>query len=244
MKNLKIQLFVFSAVLVLIAGGALGAKAQNNPTQQQTDEWRRRGTCNDPWVSMAVSSFAYGGIYLAQTSNGADGECDVSQYNGGRWNSFAELVQGMDRARADMRTKGLQWEAYKVGNDKALFLVDSSNNKILLGKLISQDGGSLISQDGGSLRTAIAKIVAQGGGNIVAQGGGNLVLNDLKTAGIVAQGGGNLISNGVLSAAQATRLSSFIPSRVVVAVKPVSTYSVVSTNDAYKIGTSYYVLSN
>ncbi len=243
MKNLKNQLFIFFAAAVLIAGGAFNVKAQTNPTQAQTDEWRRRGPCNDPWVSFAVSGFGYAGIYLAQTSNGADGECDISQYNGGRWNSFAELVQGMDRARRDMGSRGISWEGYKIGNSRAVFLVDNSS-RILWGSLVASGGGNLISQDGGSLRTVIAKLVASGGGNLVASGGGNLVLKDLIASGLVASGGGNLISNGVMSAAQAAKLSNFIPSRVVTAIKPASGYSLQSANDAYKVGTVYYVLSN
>lgn len=83
-----------------------------------------------------------------QTTNGSDGECDVSQYNNGRWNSYAELVQAMNRARSDMNSRGISWEGYKIGSNKALFLVDTSG-KILFGSLVASGGGNVISNDGG-----------------------------------------------------------------------------------------------
>ncbi|CAN5389859.1 hypothetical protein BH10ACI3_BH10ACI3_09250 [soil metagenome] len=221
MKQMNKSLLI-AFMLFLIAGGtSVVTRAQaTNPTQQQTKYWRTNGKCSDPWVSMAV----YNGVTHASTSNGSDGECDVMQYNSGQWNNYAELLKGVDAAKADMRASGLKWDAYTAGRAKALFLL-GSDDKIIFARLIGNDGGTLVGNDGASFKAIINKLVAAGGGNVVPTGAGRL-----KALGLIGTD-----SAGILSNANAGMLSivKFTPSFVLKSV---------GGKTSYKIGTARYVI--
>ena len=218
-RVLGFTFMLFVAVMILVGSG-LNATAQSNPSQASTDWWRSNGKCGDPWVSMAV----YNGVSMASTSNGSDGECDILQYNNGQWSNYAELVRGVDAARADMRAQGLKWDAYTAGGSKAIFLL-GSDDKIIFARLIGNDGGTLVGNDGASFKTIINRLVAAGGGNVVPTGAGRL-----KAMGLIGTD-----SAGILSNANAGMLS-------IVKFTPTFTLYSVGAKKSFKIGTARYVI--
>lgn len=215
----KINLMTIFLVLGFIGIAAQTGLAQlPNPSQQDTNEWRSKGTCNDPWVSKAVSQ-VNASVRLAHTSNGSDGECDVSQYNNGQWGSFDQLWKAVDKRRGEMRAMGVYYDSYKVsGAGKVNFLLEEGNNRIIAAALVGNDGASLVAAGGGNLigndsagiKAVINKLVAAGGGNLVAAGGGNLV-NILKANGAaLPTGGGNLSASQMASISQAIDAAKLI----------------------------------
>jgi len=243
MKTFEKQLFLFWAVLLIITGfAATPAKAQSNPTQQQTDEWRRKGPCVDPWVSMAVTQ-ANGGFTLPSTSNGSDGECDVSQYNKGQWNSYAELSSGVSDARTDLSNSGNSWEAYTIkGVGKSLFLM-GSDGKALWAKLVGNDGASLVGNDGASIQTIIAKMVAAGGGNVVPTGAGRLK-DYLRAAGLIGNDSAGILSNAnaALKITDARLISNLAGVFSMEKITPTFRLTSVNAKKYFKVGSAYYII--
>ncbi len=230
MNRLVILTVFFFGLLTIFTGSSISVSAQaSNPTEAQTDYSRKYGKCNDPWVSMAV----YNGVSDAQTSNGSDGECDITQYSNGQWgNSYDLLLKGVDAAKADMRSKGFKWDAYIAGGTRSLFLL-GADDKIIFAKLIGNDGSTLVGNDGASFRAIIAKMVAAGGGNVVPTGAGRL-----KAIGLIGTDSAGILSNAnaaILSNANAGMLS---------VVKFVPTFSLKSAGAkrSFKIGTANYVI--
>lgn len=171
---------------ILTFAGA--ATAQHpNPSEAETNKMRREGTCADPWVSLAVAS-VNAGTRHAHTSNGTDGECDVSQYNNGQWSSYDQLRRAAEAKQSEMRSFGDYYESYSIlGTGKLLAAMARDNKPVVLTL-----NGSLVGNDGASALPIIAKMVAAGGGNMVAAGGGNLKAL-LLSSGMVAAGGGNVL---------------------------------------------------
>ena len=52
------------------------------------------GQCRDPWVTQAITEVTG----RAPTGNADNGDCNYTQYNGGQWNSYAQL-KGAVQAR-------------------------------------------------------------------------------------------------------------------------------------------------
>lgn len=211
-----------------------------NPSQQETNEWRKKGPCNDPWVSKAVSQ-ANASVRLAH-GFGNYGECDVNQYNYGSWNSYDQLYKAVEKARSDMNSSGTSWESYTNKNGRAVFLLDSNFNPIAAG-LVGNDGASLIGNDSAGIRGIISKLVAAGGGNLVAAGGGNF-MNKLVAAKLVAAGGGNVVPTNAGNLISNLAMSSFAGALSINKIDP-NNRVLMQTNGAkkyFKVGTSYYVI--
>lgn len=238
----KINLMIMFLVLGFIGINVQSGLAQTypNPSQQETNQWRSKGPCNDPWVSKAVSQ-ANASVRLAH-GFGNFGECNTNQYNYGSWSSYDQLYKAVESARNDMRSSGTSWESYTNRNGRAVFLLDSSFNPMSAG-LVGNDGASLIGNDSAGIKSIIGRMVAAGGGNLVAAGGGNF-LSKLKAAklvgndgaSLVAAGGGNLISN--------LAMSNFAGALSIDKINP-NIRVLQQTNGAkkyFKVGTSYYVI--
>lgn len=74
------------------------AIAQQNPNAYDTDQ-ARNNPCRDPWVSLAVSVAKTSGTGVGRAIGSGDSdECNPALYNGGHWNSYAELLAAV-RAR-------------------------------------------------------------------------------------------------------------------------------------------------
>lgn len=229
MNRIVILTVFFFGLLTIFTGSSISVSAQiSDPTAAQTAEWRRLGKCNDPWVSMAV----YNGVTLAQTTNGSDGECDITQYSNGQWSNYDQLKKGVDAAKADMQSKGFKWDGYTAGGTKALFLL-GSDDKIIFARLVGNDGASLVGNDGASFKTILMKLVAAGGGNVVPTGAGRL-----KAMGLIGTDSAGILSNAnaaILSNANAGMLS-------VVKFTPTFSLKSAGAKKSFKIGTANYVI--
>ena len=229
MNRLAILTVFFFGLLTIFTGTTLSVSAQaTNPTQAQTDYWRKNGKCSDPWVSMAV----YNGVTHAQTTNGSDCECDIEQYNIGQWNSYDMQVKCVAAAKSDLQSKGFKWDGYTAGRTKALFLL-GSDDKIIFARLVGNDGASLVGNDGASFKTILLKLVAAGGGNVVPTGAGRL-----KAMGLIGNDSAGILSNAnaaILSNANAGMLS-------VVKFTPTFNLKSAGAKKSFKIGTSNYVI--
>lgn len=131
-KMKKINLMTIFLFLGFIAINVQSGLAQQpNPSQQDTNEWKSKGTCSDPWVSRIVSQ-VNASVRHAHTSNGSDGECDVTQYNNGRWTATDQLYKAVDKRRDDLNSMGAFYDSYKSSYfGKALFFLEKSSNKII-----------------------------------------------------------------------------------------------------------------
>ncbi|MDQ6678982.1 MAG: hypothetical protein M3Z09_16995 [Acidobacteriota bacterium] len=163
-------LAVVAAALASMAAPA--AHAQANPSAAQNQQWTNR-PCSDPWVSLGLTSFIYGGTRYPSGA-GTTGECDTKLYGGGQWSSFADLVQKMQATRAALASVGASFNS--VAKNGVTVVTLSDNTGILGGavmrgsQVISNDGGSIIAQGGGNLSRNFGQIIAQGGGNYSVQG--------------------------------------------------------------------------
>lgn len=142
----------------------VSAQYRPNPTQQQTDEWRRKGPCRDPWVSMAITQ-ATGGTRYAN-GYGDYAECDPKWYNNGSWSSYDELYKAVEEAQRSWWQAGYEWKTSFLSNNRVGFYMADRNDRggvvdgvLLKGvvpgdsnsvlKLVGNDGASLIGNDSG-----------------------------------------------------------------------------------------------
>lgn len=167
--------------LVLVVMGLTSVFAQIQPTSAKTDEMRKRGPCNDPWITWAYLDVT-AGIY-DPVGFGNYGQCNPKWYNNGSWSNYTELYNAVKEYRSSLSGAGINWARQVQPNGTIAFYATVDGVKygvigkgmiIKDGKLIGNDSAGLVGNDGASL-------VAAGGGNMVAAGGGNMV----------AAGGGN-----------------------------------------------------
>lgn len=193
---MKFDLMV-SGMLAVAALGFMGpAAAQDykanvnypDPDTTTTNDWRRRGPCGDPWVSIA----------LTRVHGAADAaRCNVSLYNGGRWNNFNDLVHAVARQKG---AGGGHAAAPKPTLDLRLvkYQCAQANNNCTI---FSQEGDKVgLLRDGNFAPDMPQRLVAAGGGNFVGQDGGTVSLVGNDGAGLVAAGSLNLISQKVMNA--------------------------------------------
>ncbi len=238
MKNNLMRIFLVLSFIGVTATFGL-AQTYPNPSQQETNEWRRKGPCNDPWVSKAVSQ-ANASVRLAH-GFGNYGECDVNQYNYGSWNSYDQLYKSVEKARDDMRSSGTSWESYTNKNGTGVFLLDSSFNPV--NAILSHNGSTLIGNDTAGIKSIVNKLVAAGGGNLVAAGGGNF-LSKLKAAKLVGNDGASLVAAGGGNLVEKLAMSNFAGALSINKIDPTNRI-LMQTNGAkkyFKVGTSYYVI--
>lgn len=239
----KINLMTTFLILGFIGITATFSLAQTypNPSQQETNEWKSKGTCSDPWVSKAVSN-ANASVRLAHTSNGSDGECDVTQYNNGQWSSYDQLRKAVDKRKDDLNSMGAFYDSYKSAYfGKALLFLEKSSNKIIAATLVGNDGASLIGNDSAGIKSIVNRLVAAGGGNLVAAGGGNLV-NILKANGaVVPTNAGNLTATQLESISKAFNSGNLI-SNWTTSVSSPGAYSLKAGEKSVlvKIGSKYF----
>lgn len=144
----KINLMTILLILGFIGINVQSGLAQffPNPTQQQVNDWRKIGPCNDPWVSMAVSDSSSNS--KVHTTNGADAECDISQYNNGQWNSYDQLRKAVNKRREDMKSVNLRFDSILYGSTKLVVLLDKDNKILAAGSILSHNGGTLVGKIG------------------------------------------------------------------------------------------------
>jgi hypothetical protein len=132
------------------------ANAQPNPSDAETNQWRQRGPCRDPWVSKAVSE------YQGRTPRGVGDfqECSPALYANGRWNNYAELYRGVTMTLGGFDGKGITFAREASGNDTVILktladgvVVGKGSVKLLTnngGTLLTSDGAGIVSHDGGT----------------------------------------------------------------------------------------------
>ena len=114
----------------------------------------------DPWIKK---------VYNTTWGRDPEGiEWNISNYNGGHWNSYEELMKAIYEWRKNMAAQNVTFAtSAKKANGNAIVGVYQNNAQIAV-DLVNVSTGNIVAQGGGN-------IVAQGGGNIVAQGGGNII---------------------------------------------------------------------
>lgn len=158
--------FTVSFALFLLAFTAMTSEANaqwETPSQTETEQARKSGPCNDPWITIA-----YKRRWSRIPAGFRDtGECSTALYNGGSWNSFSQLYdylvdykRAMDEANSAFKFVKISATDYRVGlTFDGKIVVDPSN-------IVALGGNNIIAVGGNN-------IIAVGGNNIIAPGGGN-----------------------------------------------------------------------
>ncbi len=163
MSRRTIGVLTTAATLVLVHAG--NAQAQANPSAADSKN-ASNNPCTDPWISLAVSVVKTSNAGPGRASgSGAADECAPRLYNGGKWSSYAELVQAVRAHKQALASANLMWAM--DGGAPAIKVIDMSRDVAgQPAKIVASGGGNIVASGGGN-------IVASGGGNIVASGGGN-----------------------------------------------------------------------
>lgn len=210
--------------LLIIAASGLGSAtishAQVDPSQTyanpdgtQTEIYRSRGPCSDPWVTIAL---------IRARGVAERDKCDIKLYNNGSWRDYNELVQAVARRFPlpvyDFRTVKADEYAARAPDGSVVTNASVSTNdgkKIAdvvdgqatvdpgFARLVAAGGGNILSHNGSTL-------VAAGGGNVVPTGGGSLVGNDGASGPAVAAivnalDSANVVSSGANYSIQSAR---------------------------------------
>lgn len=153
MTKFRTILFTFMAVGVLLSLSSATANAQKpNPSAAETQQWRQKGPCSDPWVSKAVTEYK-GSVAGA----GNYGDCQTTMYNNGSWSSYDELYRGVQTAQSNMRSAGVSISMTSLPGNKFQIKTDAGGGYVAT-QIITHDGASLSSMDGSTL-------IASGAGN-------------------------------------------------------------------------------
>jgi hypothetical protein len=156
MKNLSTAFFFSLSAAILMSLTSASANAQRpNPSAAETQQWRQRGPCGDPWVSKAVTEFKgnVGGI-------GNYGDCQTTLYNNGSWSSYDELSRAVQTAQGNLRNAGVSISMTSLGSEQRKITINGGGGFVVTQtiKLIGNAGGLLITSDG-------ASVIAAGAGN-------------------------------------------------------------------------------
>jgi hypothetical protein len=127
----------------LAFAGAAAAQSYNprgnyaNPDVNTTAAYKRKGPCNDPWVTIALDN-VYG---RAEPS-----KCNVALYNNGHWSDFNQLMHAVAKRKNSDQASSLAASA-KPPTPRAGDLINKSP-----GHLVGQDGGTLVGNDGAGFK--------------------------------------------------------------------------------------------
>lgn len=166
MSKFRTILFSVIAAGVLMTLSSMTANAQPNPSDYETNQWRQRGPCRDPWISKAVSE--YEGRYARGV--GDFQECSPALYANGHWSNYAELYRGVTLALGALDGHGISFAIDRPVNStvtlktlsdgivvgKGIVKILTNNGGTLINEnrdccwLISSDGAGIISHDGGT----------------------------------------------------------------------------------------------
>jgi len=156
MTKFRTMLFTFMAAAILLSVSSATAHAQKaNPSAAETQQWRQKGPCGDPWVSKAVTEYkgSVAGV-------GNYGDCETTKYNNGSWISYDDLYRGVQTAQSNMRNAGVSISMTSLGGDQRVITTDPGGGFVCKQtvKILVNGGGSLIGLDGSTL-------IASGAGN-------------------------------------------------------------------------------
>ncbi len=168
MLKFRTLLFTLVASGVLMTMSAAIANAQANPSDAETNQWRQRGPCRDPWISKAVSD------YQGRAARGVGDfhECSPALYANGRWNNYAELYRGVVMTLGGFAGQGISFGINKP--DNSTVTLTTLSDGIVVGegtvKLLTNNGGTLINENRDCCWLASSK-----GAGIVSHDGGTLI---------------------------------------------------------------------
>ncbi len=195
-KNVVVPILAGVLLVTLMAGTASAQweRISENDHRRSAEGFRGRSVCGDIWIDYAFSA----------TSAGIDrpqgGDCNIGNYNGGRWDSLLELISLVDcYKRSGRRGCSTVEYAYRFtpiaggtikvetlanGNPIGFFDVNKQTGRIVAaggGNIVAAGGGNVVAHPHANLTGQVAaSIVAAGGGNIVAAGGGNYTLQSVQ----------------------------------------------------------------
>ena len=148
------RVIALGAALLSLASSP--AFAQANPTEAD-NAIGRNNPCADPWVSFAVSVVkTRDGVVGRAIGSGSSFECDPQLYNGGTWNSYAELTGHVRQTLSTLASQGARFEM--IQNRPGIRIANPQPSM-----LIGQDGAGFVSNNGGSF-------ISNNGGTIVPPG--------------------------------------------------------------------------
>ena len=148
------HLFILSIGCLAAVTSAL---AQPNPTAQQVAQARTANFCADPWLTIAIQDVVKNSRY--PNGFGYLGECNNQLYNGGRWQTYAQLRQAVSDTMASLAAQGVaikMWVTPSGANSPINLLVISVTSGQIgyttrfRGDLIAlKGGGYTVSSPGG-----------------------------------------------------------------------------------------------
>lgn len=173
---LKFRTILFSVIAsgILITTSAAIANAQPNPSDAETNQWRQRGPCRDPWISKAVSE------YQGRAARGIGDfqECSPALYANGNWNSYAELYRGVIKTLGGFAGQGISFAIDRPVNSTVT--LKTLSDGIVVGKgtvkLLTNNGGTLINEN-----RDCCWLISSDGAGIVSHDGGTLIQSERQT---------------------------------------------------------------
>jgi hypothetical protein len=188
---LKLRTILFSVVAygIFMTMSSAIAKAQANPSETETKQWRQRGPCRDPWISKAVSE------YEGRTPRGIGDfqECSPALYANGRWNNYAELYRGVTLTLGALDGNGISLAIDRPVNSTVT--LKTLADGIVVGKgtlkLLTNNGGTLINEN-----RDCCWLISSDGAGIVSHDGGTFIVGERQILSIgsvskkVSLGGG------------------------------------------------------
>ena len=114
----------------------------------------------DPWIKK---------VYNDTWGRDPEGiEWNISNYNGGKWNNYTELMKAIYEWRKNMAAANITFQtSVKKANGNAIVGIYQNNVQIAV-DLVNVSNGGIVASGAGN-------IVASGAGNIVASGAGNII---------------------------------------------------------------------
>jgi hypothetical protein len=178
-KKLKLKTAfstVAAAMIATVLFSSVASAQRPNPSAQETENYRQRGPCRDPWVTFAIIQATAG--TREPVGIGDLGECSPALY-GGSWSNYNELFIIVEQTLDSMSKQKQQFKLLLDPNLAGTsYLALLENGRVQSQQTISN---RLIGNDAGSFRTLANRLVAAGGGNLVAAGAGNLIGMDGAT---------------------------------------------------------------
>jgi len=171
MLKLKRRLFALAGAAAIITLACAAGNAQQNPSDAETNQWRQRGPCRDPWVSKAVSD------YQGRPARGIGDfqECSPALYANGNWKSYAELYQGVIKTLGGFAGQGISLAIEKPVNGTVTLKTLSDGVVVGKGtlKLLTNNGGTLINEN-----RDCCWLISSDGAGIVSHDGGTFIAGE------------------------------------------------------------------
>lgn len=161
------MLKILISVVMLACFCAVGAMAQTAPNAQQTEAYRNK-PCSDPWIN-----FVYATEYKRSPvgQGNSVGECNITFYKDGKWNSYLELRQAI----IDFQSEAVKFKLISSNNQFNVALI--TGNELYKVNIISPDKAKLISNNTAILPNNGDNAISENKGGIIYNNGGGILSN-------------------------------------------------------------------